>query len=278
MKQRLFCIDVDGTLINSDHEIGPRTLSAVRRARQMGHLVTLVTGRRYVSTRRYVHQLNLDIPVICFNGGLIVDPETEEALHSNPVPRKMAADIVRAWTSLHAPVFVYRHSAPPDGFYENPNDHPWIVDYLKFEGENLRRVDGLASFLDWSPLRVMTCGHRQLTDRCFRRHEELWDDRRIRTLLSTDYSGARFLEVYADGTTKGGALRWLSERFGIPRERIVAFGDKMNDYDMLQWAGLGVAMGNALPQLKEVADAVTSDRDEAGVALVMEEILGCGGT
>ena len=81
------------------------------------------------------------------------------------------------------------------------------------------------------------------------------------------------LEVSAEGVTKANALKWLCAEWAIPAERVAAFGDQNNDKEMLEWAGLGVAMGNAVPEAKEAADLVTTSNDEDGVALVLERWL-----
>lgn len=274
MKYQLIGIDIDGTLLNSEYRISERTKRAIRQASEAGCIVTLVTGRRYKTAVPYAFELGLDVPLICFNGGLIADASSGQALHTAALEESFAREIVKRWHSLRAPIFAYRHSlTPPDVYHQNPHSHPRVQDYLKRYAEQIMVVDNLSRELTWQPLRMMTFGEASLVERCYYNFEDLWQRSDIRTLLTSDYDDARFLEVYPHNATKANGLRWLGEYLGIRPEQVVVFGDNLNDIDMLEWAGLGVAMGNALPEVQAAADLVTADRDNDGIAVIIEDLL-----
>lgn len=271
MQYKLICIDIDGTLINSRHEIGMRTKGAIQLAREKGYIVTLVTGRRYLATVGYARQLGLNLPIICFNGGLIVDSETGRPFHMECIPLDYARKVFAAWSRLQVPVFAYRHSLhPPDVYSENPGIHS--QNYLAREGANIKQVPSVEAIFQWDPLRILTTNDAYWTERCYHENEEIYRAGALRTFL-TYYEGVANLEIYPEQATKANGLRWLSKHFQVSREQIIAFGDHINDLDMLEWAGLGVAMGNAVPEAKAAADLVTADRDEDGIALVLEDLL-----
>lgn len=275
MKYRLICLDIDGTLINSKYEIGERTKRALQLAQAQGYIVTLVTGRRFLSTVKYSRELELDLPIICNNGGLIAASNTGKPFHICTIPGEHAQRIFSVWTEYEVPVFAYRHTlTPPDIYSQNPGDHSRIKSYLDREGENIRVVPDIRTAFTWEPLKIITYGHRH-TEKCYYETRELYRNAPLHSFL-TDYEGVAYLEIYPQQATKANGLRWLCNYYGINREQIIAFGDNLNDLDMLEWAGLGVAMGNALPEVKAMADKVTADRDEDGIAQTLEDVLGLG--
>lgn len=273
MAYKLICIDIDGTLINSKYQIGERTKQAIRAAMRRGYIVTLVTGRRYLSTVGYARELGLDLPLICFNGGLIADSKTGRPFYATSIPRDYAARVFSAWSSLSVPVFAFRHSmSPPDVYHQNSSDHHRIQAYLREEGQNVATVDNLLDAVQWDPMRIMTYGYTEPTERCYHQFQELYSQDKIQTYLTAHYDTC-YLEVLPHQATKANGLRWLSKHYNISRRQIIAIGDNLNDLDMLEWAGLGVAMGNAVPEAKAVADVVTGHCDEDGVAQFLEQIL-----
>lgn len=276
MTYKLICIDIDGTLLNRNHQISNCTKRAIRAAMNRGYIVTLVTGRRYLSTVDYARELDLDLPLICYNGGAILHSRSGQLLHAASIPRDFAHKIVRAWTGVSVPVFVYRYSmAPPDVYHQNDSDHPRVKTNLAAEGPNVATVENLLQAVTWDPLRIMTYGYKEATEQCYHQFQDLYRQEKSQVYFTADQD-TRYLEVLPHEATKANGLRWLCEYYKLSPNQVVAFGDNYNDLDMLEWAGLGVAMGNAVPEAKAVADLVTADRDKDGVAQVLERLLASG--
>ncbi len=274
MKYRLVSIDIDGTLLNDQRKIAPRTASAIARAVDMGMAVCLATGRRWNSTVDYVRQLKLQTPTICFHGGVVVDSITGQALHSEMLDMTLARSIIAAWIDFGVPVFVYRHSLEmPDVIHQHhDSDHPRVRDFLDHEGGNVAVVDDLLASLDWQPMRLMTYGYPRHVEACYQQFANLYTEE-VQVYL-TPHQDTAYLEVLPAGASKAQGLDWLSRHLGVSPGQAIAFGDNLNDLDMLRWAGLGVAMGNAGRHVKEAADIVTADNDSDGIAMVLEEVLG----
>ncbi len=274
MDYKIVCIDIDGTLLTSNREISPRTARAITRAVDRGLLVSLATGRRWLSTVDYVRQLKLQAPTICFNGGVVVDSLSGRALHSELLLMPVARKIIAGWIDFGVPVFVYRHSLElPDVMHQHhESDHPRVRDFLAHEGGKVATVDDLLTALDWQPMRLMTYGYPQHVEACYQQLRGLYtDDVRV---YYTHHQDTAYLEVLPPGANKTKGLEWLCRHFGFAPNQVLAFGDNANDLEMLQWAGRGVAMGNASSRVQAVADFVTADNDNDGIALVLEEIIG----
>lgn len=272
MDYTLICIDIDGTLINDSGQISEHNKRAIYEAQQKGCIVTLVTGRRFLSALPYARQLGLNLPIICLDGGLVIDPMTAKHFHVAYMEPSYVLKVAQAWHQLRAPILVYRHAShPPDVYLQNPGDHVAVQNYIKANGSRVVVVEDLYQHVSWQPLRILTMGDKEVVERCYSDFLELYQDSQVRTLLTGDE--LRYLQVTSAQATKSNGLRWLSKYYGIGQERIMAIGDGLNDLDMLEWAGLGVAMDNAHPQTKALADYVTTDNNNDGVAQALKTFV-----
>ncbi len=268
MKYRLIAIDLDDTFLNAESAISPRNKQAVREAVKQGVMVTVATGRMYRSSIPYVRELelNVDWPMINYHGALIKTTESKEVLYYQPLDNGLAVAIAE--------------DAEAKGYHVNA----FIDDRLYIEEENefsryyqsiadvdLEAVGKLAPFL-------MKRGEKPLKLAIIN-----WDGRikHIEASIKAKYgekivalqSLTYFLEITDSRATKGQALHWLSQRFGIKREEIIAFGDSYNDLDMIEYAGLGVAVANAREEVLQAADLITASNTEDGVARVIEKYI-----
>lgn len=273
MPYKLICIDIDGTLIDSNYQICDYNRKMIQRANDAGLVVALVTGRRYYSTVPYAHELGLNVPLVCFNGGLIVDYKTKKILHQVTLERDYASHVMTMWGETEAPIFVYQPSLQtPNIYHQNRSSHPRIKGYLEFESERIISVQDIAQAVEFPPLCVKTFGFFKHIDACFKTYDNM-QHQGARWLKTQDVDGTHFLEVYPEAAQKANGLKWLSSYCGIQQDEIIAIGDNLNDIDMLEWAGLGIAMGNAHPQVKAVADEVTDDHNRSGVGKALAKVL-----
>ncbi|HBE05810.1 MAG TPA: hypothetical protein DCY85_04905 [Firmicutes bacterium] len=274
MQYRLLALDIDGTLLNSRSELAARTVAAVRQACAAGIKVCLVSGRRPRSMARISDQIGLDTPLVALNGGNITTPDTLQALHTIALDRPKVEPIMRAWWNAGLTTFASRGTAyPPDMYYDLDPSIPQSQEYIKVEGENIAKVYSLAESTDWNPLRLSVNDNEEQISYARDLAKPFLDAQHIRPLLSNHYDGSWYYELYPTQATKANGLRFLGEYFGIQPEEMVAVGDHINDLDMIEFAGLGVAMGNAQPAAKEVADLVIGHHDEDGLAVFIEDYL-----
>ncbi len=272
MSYRLVVLDVDGTLLNSQGVLTPRVREVVERVRAAGVVVALATGRRLRSTLPVVRELGLPLPAILNNGALVMDLEREETIYHRPLPRAVAREVAGILYGMGVPVFLYRHTLEgKDVFYELDPVYPEARAFLSRNEPYAERVPGLAAALEFDPVKVVVFDEE-------RRIRELADHfARLplpphRMMVTGDRAGW-LLEFYHAGCSKALGVKLLASRLGITREEIMALGDNTNDLEMLRYAGLGVAMGNAVEELKASARLVARSNDEEGVAEVLERYV-----
>lgn len=274
MHYKLLALDIDGTLLDSVGRLRDRTIQAVLAARKSGIKVCLVSGRRPRSVQRIALPMQLNDPMVCFNGGVVADPITLQPLHAVTIRRELVDPILKVWHAAAIPAFAYRNTpTPPDVYYDTHPDWARQQAYIEFEGENVHLVGALWRDTQWEPLRVFVGACQTVSRRAAELANPLVDNAELRVLFTRDYDGTWFYEIYPIQATKANGLRFLGEHFGIKQHEIVAVGDHLNDLDMIEYAGLGVAMGNAQPEVKACADMTIGHHDQDGLALFIEEFL-----
>lgn len=260
----MLAVDLDGTTVGHSGEITPRVLAAIDAAQRAGVHVVIATGRTPSGLRRFAARMNVQGPAITTQGGLIVDMDTGAEMHRLYLPRALACEVVareRAWPTLCT--VLYR------------SDHLFVDDLATFTvhadlvGVAAVQVDDLCTAVaDADPDKVLFLTDGLRTREVFGAIHGYVGDR-----ATVVQSHARIVEVNPLGADKGSALAWLAAHYGIAREQVMAIGDQHNDVTMLQWAGLGVAMGNAAPEIQAVADVVTAHFDEDGAAAAIEKYV-----
>lgn len=274
MQYKLLALDIDGTLLDSKGVLTPRTVAAVHAASRAGLRVCLVSRRRARSMAPFARELGISDPMVCFNGGMVALPDNLELLHVVRIPRQAVCPIISAWEAAGIPVLACSDATfAPDVYMSGSSNWPPLVQYVQYEGSNMRRLASLVDCTDWDPMRVQVTSDEETGLRAAAIAGPLADLSVLRVIFSRDYDGSWYYELYPVQATKSSGLKWLGERFGIRREEIVAVGDHVNDLDMIEYAGLGVAMGNAQPVVKDLADLIIGDHDEDGLAVFIEEQL-----
>jgi hypothetical protein len=262
---RLIVLDVDGTLVDRERRVSPDTLRALAAAQARGIRVTLATGRMYASALPYAQRIKADAPLILCNGARIQDPVGGAILYSSHLPRAQAARGLRLAQQfdVHANLYlgesiyierlseVSRESARKDGVEQVP------------VGDLVRFLEGQAE----DPVKILLIGPGE-------RLEALAAAYRAGGSGAEDLphlvrSEATYLEIQSRDVTKGAGLIRVCKVLAIPPSAAMAFGDNLNDVEMIQAAGLGVAMGNAHADLKRAARVVAPSNDEDGVAAVL---------
>ena len=253
----LIALDLDGTLLASDETISARNRTAIKDALTAGIRVVLVTGRGVDTPIRVSKELGLNLPVICCHGALTKDFGANKTLESIPVPLPYAKHMVEFAEREGLAIAIYIEEA----FYRLQGSEIFMED---MRGPGWYEAPSLAEILTQAPTFIRFLGaesvrrmQREFGDLPLSFRYETWRDFVECAVLNRDAS-------------KKNALARLCADFGIPAERVLAVGDSRNDVPMLRWAGIGVAMGNALPEVRESVRYVTATNDRDGVALAIE--------
>jgi Cof subfamily protein (haloacid dehalogenase superfamily) len=276
-RYRLLAIDIDGTLVNSQDELTAATREALVRAGKAGIQVVLATGRRYSRTLHLVEPLGIDVPLVTATGALVKHPRDHRTLYRaefDPRVLRRMLDIVVACG--FEPVLYGDTYTQGFDFYLTTLDtrNPELGEYLTNNAPCGRVLADLVAHPPPEVFAGFAMGTRdQMLDLERALHAELGDRISTHVLRSPKYGGF-FCEMAPGGVTKWSAIRRLAEGWGIAVAEICAVGDDVNDITMIRAAGLGVAMGNALPQVKAAADRVAPTHDDDGLVEVVGWLLG----
>ena len=257
--------DLDGTLVRSDGTIGERTLQAVHAVQDAGSTVVFVTGRPPRFLKPVADLTGHRGIALCANGALVLDLATEEVLEAHPFPAAAGLEtLTRLRTELPDLSFGVEWA---DGFAHEPSYPRGLR-----QSENLRgaaqAVDDVEDLFANPVVKLLARHDTMSSDELAVRLTELVDD-----LATVTHSSVGLLEISVSGVTKASALEQFVKHRGATADDVIAFGDMPNDLAMLQWAGRSVAVANAHPKVREVADEVTASNDQDGVGIVLERLL-----
>ncbi len=241
----------------------PRTIAALRAARDGGIPVVVVTGRMYRSVRRYLAEAGLDGPVVCYQGAVVADSESGEFLRHEPIPLELAREAIAAIENERFGLNCY----VGDELYV-ASETAEARRYAEFQHIPIHTVGPLLDWLDAPPTKLVTIGDPTALDGLEARMKARFDGR-----LFIAKSLPYFLEFASRDVTKGSGMEFVANHLGLARERTVAFGDGENDVELLEWAGYAVAVANAHERVLALADHVCPPVQEEGVAQVIEAYL-----
>lgn len=264
---RLIATDLDGTLFGHDMVISARTRRALGLlAARDCHLV-LATGRMFRATVPVARTLAVTTPLITYQGALIRDMATRVDTWHRTLPAPLAAEALEALESSGLHINLYLD----DQLYLMAMT-PEAESYMALARVEASRVSSWAEAMGASePTKIVAIGPEETIVEWVGLLRARFGDR-----LFVTQSQPTFLEIAHPTVNKGAAVAHLAERLGIPREQVVAVGDGQNDLDMIAYAGLGVAMGQGHPELRERADRVTRPLAEDGVACLIEDLIAEG--
>lgn len=262
---KAIAVDLDGTLLNSDHKISPRTVRVLKQAMAQGVQVILATGKTSTSREKPVRQLGLNTPGVYSQGLVLVDADGSVRFERTMDPA--AARAVIAFAEAHDCDLI---AVVASGTRILANRAGALVDFVIAHHEPTPDIVGPLSRLP--------------ADTRINKLVLLTDPARIpalRTALAAQLNGSaelvrsmpQLLEALPAGASKGDGLRRLLESMGIDPRDVMALGDADNDLEMLTMVGLGVAMGNGNDRVKAAADFVTASNDEDGVAAAVERFV-----
>jgi len=264
-RPKLIAVDLDGTLLNGEGMVTERTALALRRAMEQGINVIIATGRMYSSALPTIRKLGIQSPCVFYNGALVRDPAAGRVYYEKGLGAELTAEVMDFYHSRGWYIQVYSD----DRLYVLDDNDPRCKFY-----ENIAKIDALAlkdKFWDFRVDSIKLLGIAE----CKEDFKEMFNETKARFTgkLYTTTSWGAFVEMVHPDVNKARGLEIAARQMGIPRSAIAAVGDSLNDKEMISWAGVGVAMGNALDEVKAAADEIVSDNDHDGVAEAIEKFL-----
>ncbi|MBD3293602.1 MAG: Cof-type HAD-IIB family hydrolase [Armatimonadia bacterium] len=258
---KLITIDLDHTLLDADRNISERNRRAVLAAVDAGVTVAIATGRSHESARTYAQKLEIDAPIISYNGAMIRRPGDDEPMRHVRLEADLAAEIVE--TLVHDMIdFLYFLD---NKLYVAKFDR-WARRYLARTGDHAIIAGDMRRFAGERPTKLLMVGRPEQTRERHERFSQEYGDRIYCTISLPEY-----MEILNPDATKATALRWLADHLGVSMEQTMALGDSLNDLEMVQAAGVGVFMPCADDDLREHADFVPEDQD-GGVGEALEKL------
>ncbi|HEY0828477.1 MAG TPA: Cof-type HAD-IIB family hydrolase, partial [Bacilli bacterium] len=249
--------------LNDDRIITQATKDAITAAIQRGAIITLATGRMYASAKKVARQLELNVPLITYQGSLVKNLLDEQVLYERYVPRNAAMQIFD---------YAYKHGLQLQAYHEDMlytrEFNAKVADYVDMNQVPYIVEPDFDKLLDKRLTKLLIIDEPDYLDRLKAEWEPL-----IGAEVHLTKSKPYFLEFLHKEGTKGHAVKFLANHYGFDLSEVIAIGDAWNDHEMVEIAGLGVAMGNAIPALKHIADYITLSNNDDGVKHVIEKFI-----
>lgn len=270
MNIQLIAIDMDGTLVNSSHQIDARTMAAVKAAVHKGMIVVPTTGRPYASVPAELLSISEIRYVITSNGADVLDQSTHRSICTRFLSAEEALHITQR-LSRHN-LYMYIHSA--GNHYELKDS---VSPFAKLHPDAASKfpcfqVDDFSEFISTHQDSIEKVGGI-----CYdaATYNQILEEEKKLGNVNMASTGELSLEFNSPDASKGNALAFLCEKLGISPEHVMVLGDNQNDISMFRFANYSVAMGNAIAELKSIASEITQSCDNFGAAIAIERVLDC---
>lgn len=264
---KVIVMDVDGTLTNDEKRITQKTKDALIKAQEMGIILVLASGRPTTGLNDFAKELEMDKHhglLVSYNGSQVIDFTTGKVLFNQPLTILEIKNILKHLKNFNITPMI------DDGkhiYVENLNG--LNVDYEAKGGKFiLEKVADLEDFINFESNKILTSGDPEYL-------KEIYDDMKnpFNNELSCMFTAPFYVEYTAKGIDKAKALDTVFSSLGYNKDQVIAFGDGHNDASMVSYAGVGVAMSNAVDELKEIADYVTLSNEEDGIAYALSKFV-----
>lgn len=267
MEKKVLVLDIDGTLTNSKKEITEATREAIWDAVKRGHKVMLASGRPTPGMRRYEKELELEQYggyLLSFNGARIVECRSGEVIYQRTLPLELVPGLYRYAKEHHMGLITYLGDTVISAF--EPDEYVQLE--ARINGLPIRVVENFPEFVDYD---IQKCLLTAPGEQAAVYEKELQE--KYGREASIYRSEPFFVEVMPLNVDKASSLDKVLPMIGMDREHAICCGDGFNDISMIRYAGLGVAMANAQPAVKEAADYITASNDEDGIVRVIREFM-----
>lgn len=259
MGYKLIGLDMDGTLLNSKHEVTLNTQKVLKECMEKGIKVVLASGRLWESMYAFTKHLGLVDEYVSLNGAVITSPKDQQKVFKAFLKDEDYHYLLHQLKDIQMPVYVF----DMDRYYTQKNwDDKESIEEIS--GMNAELIEDFYSIKN--PTKILLSFQNEEEIKALTERIQHPDYKLIRT-------GFNYIEIVRKDVSKGEAIRWLAQKYGYQREEILTIGDSENDIEMLSYAGLGIAMENAAPNVKAAADQITDTCDNEGVAQAINKYV-----
>lgn len=268
---KLIVTDMDGTVLGEDHKITEENRIALKEAEKIGIKVVFATGRFHDSAKEHINFLDNIMPIISSNGSIIKHPITNEVLYSNFIDKDICFKIMNIVDKYNLKYQIYTDEKILQK-YETEEEMIFMKEFIAKNFSDTTEIvfkKDLKEYIKNS--KVLKFNIIGMTNSVML--DKAKCDLQFINNIEITSSWKDNLEIMNEGSHKGNAVEYLSNLLGIDRECIIAFGDNYNDLSMIEFAGTGVAMGNAEEAVKNIANYVTDKNGNSGVAKAINNLV-----
>lgn len=275
--KKAIIMDIDGTLTNSEKKISEKTKNKLMELQEKGALLVLASGRPDKGLMQYVKELEMDKHhgiIISFNGAKVIDCQSNEILFNQTMPVETCKAVIKHIKKFDVKPIVYKNDYMyVNDVYDNMV-HVWggELNVIKYEAGltnyKICEVYDMEEFADYPMNKILIAADDEYLKNNYKDIMEPFKDS-----LSCVFSADMYFEFTEKGIDKANAIRSSLGSLGYTKDDIIAFGDAGNDKTMLEYAGIGVAMGNASQDIKDIADYITLSNDEDGIVHALNELI-----
>lgn len=264
---KLIALDMDGTLLNEEKIVTERTKKAIKAARDKGVTVVLATGRPIDGVTRYLEELDMYTDndyVLSYNGGLVLKTKSKEVV----CKLGLIGEDVKYLYELSKTLGVNIHAFSEKNGLVTPKNSKYTEVEASINNITVNEVNFDNIENDESFIKIMMIDEPEILQRAVDNlPQEVYE--KYTVVRSTPF----FLEFLNKEVNKGVGVEMLAKHLGVKREEVITMGDAGNDLHMIEYAGMGIAMGNAFDEVKEAANYITDSNNEDGVAKAIEKFV-----
>lgn len=273
---KMIAIDLDGTLLSPNNEVTPRTRAAIHRCLEAGLLVCFATGRNWTESRTILDAVEHYDTAVFVGGAMVVDTRQRVTLHRTLVEPALAREICTMLEEAGHAVLALQDTGVAGVDYLVSADIPLneqTVQWMQTTNATLHRVKRLGEYHHQHTIRIGVVDSTEKMSQIKKQLDERFGDRILCQVLHVPASGVDVVEIFDPAVNKWEGVLHVARNHSIAPEQIIAIGDDVNDIPMIRNAGLGVAMGNARPEIKAIARRVIGSNRDEGLAAFLEEIV-----
>ena len=278
MAIKAIVMDVDGTLSNTEKKISPKTKEVLLKAQELGILLVLASGRPTTGLVDFAKDLKMDENnglLVSFNGSRVVDCATNEILFDEPMTVEQGKAVLEHMKKFEVKPMIDKgeYMIVNDVFdniiHTSSGQDINIIQYESRGGKfKLREEHDMAAFVDYPLSKILTAGDPEYLQANYKEMMAPFEGK-----LHCVFTAEFFFEYTAEGIDKAKALDTVLAPLGITPDEVVSYGDGHNDASIVAYAGHGVAMANAVDDLKAIADEITLSNDEDGIAVSLLKLI-----
>ena len=272
MEKKLLVLDIDGTLVNNKKEITPKTKEAILQCMDEGHSVMIASGRPTPGVQRYVDELRLAEYggyTLTYNGARVLNCRSGKDIYEKKLPCAMLEKLYRYAEEKDLGIITYdKDMTKNPQVLSGRRLDDWILLEARINNLTVGECKNFLDYVNYDVYKVLLTADPEKSEGYMKELQENFGAK-----ANIMRSEAFFIEVTARGIDKAKTLERVIGPIGISQSNTICCGDAFNDISMVKYAGVGVAMGNAKPEVKEVADYITASNEEDGIAEVVERFI-----